>query len=176
MNKKQMLKEQKRLKEERKQSERLFNDDKEVLDVFKIGLGVILFIGLAFVVINVMNGTWNIFNKKNNNVTEIDSSMVMAGTMFNKEDGEYYVLAYDMNDEKNNFYEVLKENYYDEKKLYVLNLGSGFNSEFVGEKTVISDDLEKLKFSGPTLLLIDKDKIVKSYQVEEEIINQLNND
>ena len=176
MNKKQMLKEQKRLKEERKQSERLFNDDKEVLDVFKIGLGVILFIGLAFVVINVMNGTWNIFSKKNSSVTEIDSKMVIVGTMLNKEDGEYYVLAYDMTEEKNDFYGALRENYYGEKELYVLNLGSGFNKEFVGENTVISDDLDKLKFSGPTLLLINKDKITKSYQVEEEIVNLLNSD
>lgn len=175
MNKKQMLKEQKRLKEERKQTEKLFNDDKEVYNVFKIGLGVLVFIGLAFVIINIANGTWNIFNKKNNNVTEIDSKMVMAGTMFNKEDNEYYVLAYDMNDDKNDFYGVIIDNYHGNKELYLLNLASGFNKDFIGEKAVISDNLSKLKFHGSTLLLIKKDKIVKSYQIEEEIINILNN-
>ena len=175
MNKKQIIKEQKRLKEERRQTERLFNDDKEVYNVFKICLGVILFIGLAFVIINVVNGNWNLFNKKNNKETEINSQKVMAGTMFDKEDGEYYVLAYDMTDEKNDFYGLLIDNYYGDKKLYVLNLGSGFNNDFLGDKTVISEDLTKLKFASATLLLINKDKITKSYQIEEEIVNQLNN-
>ena len=49
MNKKQILKEQKRLKQERKEVETLFKDDKDVYKVFKIAGGVILFIGLAFV-------------------------------------------------------------------------------------------------------------------------------
>ena len=46
MNKKQMIKEQKRIKAERKEVETLFRDDKEVYKVFKIALGVILFIGV----------------------------------------------------------------------------------------------------------------------------------
>ena len=119
MNKKQILKEQKRLKEERKQVQNLFNDEKDVYNVFKIGLGVILFILLAFAGINIMNGNWNLFSKNNIKQEEIDNSMVMVGTMFNKEDGKYLVLAYDMNDQNNTFYAALTENYYNELKLYL---------------------------------------------------------
>ena len=174
MNKKQMLKEQKRLKEERRQTEKLFNDDKEVYNVFKILLGVILFIGIIFVFMNVYNGTWNLFNKNNKTATEIDDKMLMVGTMFNKIDGEYLVLAYDMKDENNTIYSYVASNYYGTPSLYYLDLSSGFNRDFIGDKTIISDDLANLKFGGPTLLLINKDKITKSFIAEDEIINYLN--
>jgi len=175
MNRKQMLKEQKRLKEERRQTEKLFNDDKEVYDIFKILLGVILFIGLAFVLINIFNGTWNIFNKSNGEETKIDPNMLMVGTMFNKEDGEYLVLAYDMSDDNNTYYSALASMYSGSIKLYYLDLSSGFNRDYIGDATSISSDLTKLKFSGPTLMLINKDTITKSFVTEEEITNYLTN-
>ena len=174
MNKKQMIKEQKRIKQEQKEVATLFKDDKEVYNVFKIALGVILFIGLAYVGINLINGNWKIFTKNNIKTEEINNKMLMVGTMFNKEEEEYLVLVYDMKDDSQKFYSVLTENYYDRPNLYFLDLSSGFNDKFIGEKTVISNDLEKLKFAGPTLLLINKDKITKSYTTENEIVNYFN--
>ena len=173
MNKKQIIKEQKRLKQEQKEVASLFNDDKEVYNVFKIALGVILFIGLAYAGINIINGNWNLFTKKNVKVTEIDSKMVMVGTMFNKEENEYLVLAYDLNEPKEAFYAVLVDNYNETNKLYILDLGSGFNKDYLGEKANITNDLTKLKFSGPTLLVLKGDSIVKSYTTEKEIIDYL---
>ena len=176
MNKKQMLKEQKRLKQERKEAEKMFSDDKEVYNVFKIALGVIGFILVAFVIINIAKGNWNLFSKKNKDVTEIDPNMVMVGTMFDKEEEDYLVLAYDMSDTNNSLYAYLASNYYSSSpKLYYLDLSSGFNSKFIGEKTNISNELNELKFGGPTLLLINKDKIIKSYTTEDEIVNYFNN-
>ena len=171
MNKKQMLKEQKRLKEERKQVANLFNDDKEVYKVFKIGLGVIVFIGLAFVLINIFNGNWNILSKENTRKTEIDSRMLMAGTLFNKEENEYLVLAYDMSNQKYYYYATLTSSYNDSPNLYYLDLSSGFNSKIIGDKTVISNNLNSLRFSGATLLLIKGNNIIKSYTNEQDIVN-----
>ena len=171
MNKKQILKEQKRLKQERKEVETLFKDDKEVYKVFKIALGVILFVGLAYVLLNIFNGNWNIFTQKNTAKTEIQTNMVIAGTLFNQEEDEYLVLAYDMNSDKENFYGALTSNYNSSPNLYYLDLSSGFNQKFIGSKTVISNDLDKLMFSGATLLLVKGDKITKSYTTEKEIVN-----
>ena len=96
--------------------------------------------------------------------------MLIAGTMFNKEEDEYLVFAYDMKDEAFDFYEVLTSNYTGERNLYYLDLSSGFNTNFLGDKTVISNDLSKLKFAGPALLIIKGDKVTKSYVTENEII------
>lgn len=174
MNKKQMLKEQKRLKQERKDAEKMFKDGSEVSNIIKITLGVIGFILIAFAFINIVKGNWNLFNKDNKKETEIDPSMVMVGTMFNKEENEYLVIAYDMSDKNNNLYAYLAGNYYGASKLYYLDLSSGFNSKFIGDKTVVSNNLDELKFSGPTLLVINKDKITKSYTTEDEIVNYFN--
>ena len=171
MNKKQMLKEQKRLKQERREVENLFQDDKEVYKVFKIGLGVLLFIGLVFVLLNIFNGNWNLFTQKNTAKTEIDSKMVIAGTLFNKEEEEYLVLAYDMKDEKYDFYGALTSNYNSTPNLYYLDLSSGFNKKFIDSRTIISNDLDKLRFSSATLLFIKGDKITKSLTTEQEIVN-----
>ena len=170
MKKKEIIKEQKKLKEQKKEVDPLFKSDKDVYNVFKIALGVILFIGLVFVGMNIVNGNWNLFNKDNKKTTEIDYRMVIAGTMFNKEENEYLVLAYNMQDKKDAIYYAAASNYQGDKKLYYLDLSSGFNTNFIGDKTVISSDLNKLKFSGATLLVIKGDKITKSYTKEAEII------
>lgn len=178
MNKKQMIKEQKRIKKEQKQVSKLFNDDKEIYNVFKIALGVILFLALTYLLINIIKGNFNIFNKRNLQTEEIDSTMVMIGTMFNKKsDEEYLVLAYDMSDnDTSSYYNALIDKYVGNMDIYKLDLSSGFNSAFIDSKTVVSDDLTKLKLSGPTLLIIKNDKIISSYIKEEDITKYLSDE
>ena len=175
MNKKQIIKEQKRLKKERKEASQLFSDDKEVYNVFKIAIGVILFLAVSYLIVNILRGNFNFFNKDNLKSEDLDSSMVMVGTMFNKSDSEYLVLAYDMSDELNGYYPALVSTYNGSKTLYKLDLSSGFNSSFVGNESVINSDLTKLKLSGPTLLVIKGDKIVSSYTKEADIEKYLKN-
>ena len=174
MNKKQILKEQKRLKQERRESEKMFSDNDGFSNSLKITLGVLLFIGISFITINIAKGNWNLFNSKNRKITEIDSSQVIVGTMFNKEEGEYLVLAYDMNGEDKDLYSYVSQNYGGTLVIYYLDLSSGFNKKFIGDSANITNDLSQLKFAGPTLLAINKDQIVESYVTEDAIINYLN--
>lgn len=176
MNKKQILKEQKRLKKERKEAGQLFSDEKEVYNVFKIALGVIIFLGASYFIVNLLRGNINFLNKRNLETQELDSTMVMVGTMFNKSDSEYLVLAYDMSDELNGYYPALISTYNGSKTLYKLDLSSGFNSSYIGNESVINSDLTKLKLSGPTLLVIKGDKIVSSYTKEADIEKYLKNE
>ena len=173
MNKKQIIKEQKRLKKEKKEAAMLFRDDKEVYNVFKIALGVVIFLAVSYLVVNILRGNFNFFNKRNLETEGLDDTMVMVGTMFNKGDSEYYVLAYDMQDKVNQYYAALAGNYKGSKTLYKLDLSSGFNSAFIGEESVISNDFTKLKLSGPTLMVIKGDKIISSYTKETDIEKQL---
>ena len=176
MNKKQMLKEQKRLKKEKRESEYLFNSESDISkNIIITTVSVIAFVLIVFCFVNIVKGNWNLFNKSNISVESIDDKMVIVGTMFNKSDDEYLVLAYDMNDQnENDYYGALTENYYDSKTLYRLDLSSGFNSKFIGDKEVISSDLTKLKISGPTLFIIKGNNIVKSYTGEDSITEYFN--
>lgn len=171
MNKKQMIKEQKRIKKEQKETQYLFNNESDVYkNLIRITIGVIVFIGLVFCFTNIAKGNWNLFNKENIAKESIDEKMVMVGTMFNKSEEEYLVLAYDMDDiNENDYYSFLTDNYNDTKKLYYLDLSSGFNQKFIGDKNIMSSDLTKFKISGPTLMVVKGDKIVKSYDDEKSI-------
>ena len=176
MNKKQMLKEQKRLKKEQRESTYLFNNEGDISkNIIITTVSVIAFVLVVFCFVNIAKGNWNIFNKSNIEVEAIDNKMVMVGTMFNKSDEEYLVLAYDMNNRnENDYYGALTENYYDSKTLYRLDLSSGFNSKFIGDKEVISSDLTKLKIVGPTLFVIKGNSIVKTYNTEDSITEYFN--
>ena len=176
MNKKQMLKEQKRLKKEQRESTYLFNNEGDISkNIIITTVSVIAFVLVVLCFVNIAKGNGKIFNKSNIEVEAIDNKMVMVGTMFNKSDEEYLVLAYDMNDRnENDYYGALTENYYDSKTLYRLDLSSGFNSKFIGDKEVISSDLTKLKIVGPTLFVIKGNSIVKTYNTEDSITEYFN--
>ena len=178
MNRKQMIKEQKRIKKERRETQYLFNNESDIYkNLIRITLGVILFVLFVFCLINITKGNWNLFNKKNIETEQIDNRMVMVGTMFNKSDEEYLVLAYDMsNINDHNYYGYVSSNYYGSKVLYYLDLSSGFNSKFVGNNENITSDLNKLQFKGPTLLLIKGNQILKSYTNEDAITNYFKNE
>ena len=169
MNKKQMKKEQERLKKERNQVYMDFSDKNDIKKVVYVFLGVILFIGIVFVCINLFNGTWNLFTRENAPITDQGEDRVMCGTMFNKSEEEYLVLAYDFSDDNQVVYQALKESYAGSTPFYLLDLHSAFNNACVGDETVISSDLSKLKLSEPTLLRIKGDKIVGSYKTKESI-------
>lgn len=170
MKKKQILKEQKKLKQDRNQVYMDLSKKEDASKILYIALGVIAFLGIAFVLVNIINGTWNIFNKKNDYVSEIDSTLVMCGTMFDKEDEEYYVLAYHIDSTDEQIYSAIMDKYSD-KKIYRLDLSSGFNKSCVSsDKSVISSDLSKLKLTGPTLLRIKDKKIINSYTNKNDIV------
>ena len=178
MNKKQMLKEQKRIKKENRESQYLFNNENDISkNIIISSVSVIAFILIVFCFVNIAKGNWNLFNKDNIATESIDNKMVIVGTMFNRDEDEYLVLAYDMNNQnENDYYGALTENYYDSKTLYYLDLSSGFNSKFIADNEVISSDLSKLKIAGPTLFVIKGENILKTYNTEKAISEYFQNE
>ena len=131
MNKKQMKKEQERLKRERKQVMEL-NDTNDVKKVLFISLGVVAFIGIVFVAINIFNGTWNIFTRENTPISDQGENRVMCGTMFEIEEPEYLVLAYDFSADDAFVYETYIGTYNMFAGIYSLDLNSALNNSCVG--------------------------------------------
>lgn len=173
MKKKEMLKEQKRLKEQKKEKMLDFNDKDDIKKIVYISLGVVIFIGLVFVLINLFNGTWNLFSRKNDDPTSIDGYLLMCGTIFNKTDDEYLVLAYDIKNDDESIYGVLMETYKGDLPIYYLDLKSGFNKTCLGDKNNFVNDSTKIKFASSSLLHIKDGKIIKSYTTKEQIKSYL---
>jgi len=172
MNKKQMKKEQERLKRERKQVMTL-NNESDIKTVLFVSLGVVVFIGIVFVLINIFNGTWNIFTRENTPISDQGENRVMCGTMFEIEEPEYLVLAYDFSADDAFVYETYIGTYNMFAGIYSLDLNSALNNSCIGEKANITKELKGLKLAGPTLLKIKDGKIVSSYVGREKIKDYL---
>ena len=172
MKKKEMLKEQKRLKAEKNVKLLDFNDKNDVKTVVYISIGVVLFIGLIYLIINIANGTWTSYNRQNPTVG-IDTKLLMCGTLFNRTDKEYLVLAYNIKNENDVVYSAMFESYKGELPLYYLDLESGFNKHCVGDKSNLVNDSTKIMFNKQTLLYIKDGKIVKSYTEKDKIKDYL---
>lgn len=175
MNKKQMKKEQEKLKRQQAEKYFDFNDKDDVMKIIKISLGVVLFIGVIFVLINIFNGTWNLFTRENAEISDQGENRVMCGTMFEQTDSEYLVLAYEFDNEDQIIYPVLQGTYQGALTIYTFDLKSGFNKTCVGEKSNITTDVTKLQLSGPTLLHIKDKKIIASKTDKESIKNYITN-
>ena len=168
MKKKEIMKEQKRLKAAQKEKLLDFSDKDDVKKVIYITLGVVAFIVLVFLVMNLINGTWKSY-KRQNPTPAIDNSLVMCGTLFNKTDEEYLVLAYNIKNDDDVIYSSIYDSYNDKIPLYYLDLESGFNKSCIGEKSNLVSDSTKIKFASQTLLHIKNGKIIKSYTTKDQI-------
>lgn len=159
MKKKEIIKQQIKEKEQRKELEREITTNEFLGSLWKIVLGVCIFILLIITILNIKNGTWNIFSRKNKNTEEIHTNVVMCGTLFEKDLDEYIVIAYDFTDEdQNSELGSLSPS----KKLFYLDLNSGFNSTCKKDENNITLDYEKLSIVEPTLIHVKDKAILKT--------------
>ena len=168
------MKKQKRYKEPKYQS-----DDKQEIIRFIIILVVVVVVILGFYLF-----TKYVVKKPKINYSdtvtegEIDYSVVTVGTMFNKTDSKYYVLAYDHEDDKASVYESLLSSYQNSKDVlpvYNLDLSNYLNKEYVtsGSSNKNAKTISELAINGPTLMKIEKGKIAKYIEGESNIKKEL---
>ncbi len=171
---KKMAKEKKALKDLE-----LNDSSKNIKNGIIIGISVIAFIGLMFVFTKIKTGEWNLFTKENSPTysAEIQSTKILCGSILNRSDSEYFVLAYELSEDEASLYESILERYNESEKklpLYKVDLGNSRNNICLGEKVNITNKIEDLKLSMPTLLQIKSGKIVKSYTTYDTIKKTLN--
>ena len=78
----------------------------------------------------------------------------MCGTLFNRQNEEYLVLAYNVNNEDDMIYNALFEGYKGSLPIYYLDLESGFNKNCVSDQSNLVNDSTKIKFNNQSLLHI----------------------
>jgi len=127
-------------------------------------------------------------NSEEDIVETIQNEKILASSIFNKNNDEYYVLIYDSSNDWADYYSMVYDEYksvVNEKKLYWVDLSVGFNSDIIAEDDEESNPgakkYEELKVKSPTLIHIKKGKNVDYYEGEDvvkeltKIINSFKN-
>ncbi len=139
---------------------------------------VIGFVLLMFVFTKIKTGEWNLFTKENDITyrAEIQDVKILCGSVLNRSDSEYFVLAYEMNEDSASMYETIIEKYNGASskiKLYKLDLGNSRNNICRGDTLNITNDITNLKLTIPTLIKVRNGQIVENYTDYNTIKNIL---
>ena len=177
MKKKEMQKKLKKEKVSMREYE-MNSTNKDVKKGIIIACSVIAFIGLMFVFTKIKTGEWNLFTKENNiNYTaEVQTEKITCGSILNRSDEEYLVIAYEMDEDSASLYQSLISKYNDSKRkitLYQLDLSNSRNNICLADNLNITNDITTLKLVVPTLLKIKNGKIVSTITNYDQIRQEL---
>ena len=133
------------------------NDDVKLGSFIKIIIGILVVL-VCFTLMTMFLTRDK--SKKANDSNEIQYTEIMAGSILNRPENQYYVLIA-KKDSFSTFEESL--NKYKEKeshlRVYKVDLDDAFNSDYVSEYTMIGDDMTNTKFAETTLLYIENGSI-----------------
>lgn len=160
------------MKSNKLKSQKYYSEEQQEIRRFIIILGSIIFVVLAIYIIS------NLANKKNDyhytdvKEGEINNDIVTVGTMFNRPEGEYYVIAYDEEDVDSVLYESTLAKYnnyfsigFKKMKVYYCDTTNKLNEAYVAQEGENSNPkaktIDELKLGKFTFLKISNGKIVK---------------
>ena len=171
--KKQLEKEKRGMREYQ-----LNNDEKNIKNVIIITCCVVAFIGLMFVFTKIKTGEWNLFTKENNifYTAETQTEKILCGSILNRSDEEYYVLAYQMQEDNASLYQSIIEKYNSSSRkisLYQLDLSNSRNNICLSDNLSITNDVSTLKLVVPTLLKVKNGQIVSTITNYDQIKSEL---
>lgn len=150
-------------------------------DVVKVRNMLILLVGIVIVCVGLFFLTEKMIEndtvkQEETNEVEFDNDIATIGTMFNRNNDEYYVLMYSKEDNSKDLDSVLdayrsSDNYV---KTYFIDLDLKINSFVLGKdfnkKPANSNEV---KVNGATLFKINNGKVTAAYAGVEEIKNIL---
>ena len=139
---------------------------------------VVGFVFLMFVFTKIKTGEWHLFTKENSKIytAEVQDEKILCGSILNRSDSEYYVLAYEMKEDSSSLYNSIAERYNNsisKVKLYKLDFSNSRNNICKGDSINITNDVASLKLTMPTLVKIKDGKIIENYKSYDEIKNVL---
>ena len=151
------------------------NANMSVKTTLIILVSVLAFVFLMFTFTKIKTGEWNLFTKMNsmNYTAEIQSEKILCGGVLDRQDNEYFVLAYEMKEDNASLYNSIVENYHLNIPIYKLDLSNSRNGICKADSALISNNIEELKLSVPTLIKVSNKQIVNSYTTYDDIKNIL---
>ena len=138
----------------------------DYMKVIKIGIGVLLVLGIVYLVTAIASGEIKLNKKeKATSETEIQYQEIIAGETFNRNASEYYVLFMNFTDSFASYYLSLIDNYHmkdNSLPFFTVDMEKKINSDY------ITNDL---KVENPTILKISNSKITETITGKEDILN-----
>ena len=174
-------KEYKKRMEKEKQAMRDFQENdttKNIKNGIIITAVVLVFLLLMFVFTKVKTGEWNLFTRKNNinYAAEAQTTKILCGQVLNRSEDEYFVLAYEMDEDTSSLYDSIIQRYNevtDKLSLHTLDLSNSRNGSCKADKINVSNNIKELKLSVPSLIRVKGSKVVASYTDYDAIKNTL---
>lgn len=152
------------------------NDNNEMLKLLKFIVLVSLIVLLFYVVTLFVN---NEEKEQTNTDTPatIQYDYILVGNILTQPNEDYYVLAKTSDDVNSQVYEAYLSNYTyqeDALRVYYVDLDNPLNSKFLKEESNFKfKNITDISFKETTLLLIKDNKIKKTYEGKDNIIEVL---
>ena len=142
----------------------------DYMKVIKIGIGVLLVLGIVYFVTAIASGEIKFGKKEKEKVeTEIQYQEIIAGETFNRKASEYYVLFMNFTDSYASYYLSLIDNYNgtdNSLPFYTVDIEKKINTDYV---------TNTLKVENPTILKISNSNTVETITGKDNILNFFNN-
>ena len=169
----------KKKKQNRKIYKTKSNPELEYMKIIKIAVGVILVLGLTWLVTAWASGEFNFGSKKEENEeVSIQYEEIIAGQIFNRVDSEYYVLLFNFTDTFGSYYLSLIDSYKveeDSLPIYIVDLEKKVNEKYVlGEDEKLVEKpkgLSEFKATNPTLVKIKNGKVTERITGQEKVLD-----
>ena len=148
----------------------------KLLKIILIVTGImVIFYGVTVFVTKKVNAVKTAKLGKSSKKATIQYDNIILGSMLNM-DGHYFVLVEKENDENSSEYETLLKSIEanDESlKIYIVDLGSSFNRNYLGKDSNYDSDLTKFKVSDTTLVEVENHNIVDTFDSHDSIKEKL---
>ena len=119
-------------------------------------------------------------NESDNEITEIDESLITLGNLLNRKEKDYYVLATKKSKNNQANYKELYNQYikkYSENeealKFYNIDLDNAMNKMYISDELNISNEVSKMKLNDDVLFKIKDNKIDAYYVGNSKILDEL---
>lgn len=154
------------------------NDSKEISKIIKYLIIVLLiFGGVYLLTVFITNHSSDSDYKTKVSEAEIQSSKILAGSIFKQSDNEYYVLFYNTKASDSSIYSDLYTNYIKKDNhtpIYYVDLHEGLNSKYISNNVNGNPtSLDDLRLNGPALMKITNKNISEFITDTTEISNKL---
>jgi len=160
-------------KEGKKIEKTIVVEKNQFKSLMKITLLLVIIIGIIYLISALFitkELDWFVKDKDTGSEKNTVENSILASSIFNQTEEEYYVYFYDYDNEKPELTQLIT-NKLSGQKIYRVDTSSSLNSKYVseiGNKT--AKTLEELKIKTPTVIKISGD-IISEYYENEEITN-----